>query len=62
VTDQQLLISILHEVGRIIAESLEPGPPDAEQTLTRLIAVLDTEELARSIERLERGRGLRLVK
>ena len=61
-TDQQLLISTLHEVGRIIAETLEPGPPDAEQTLSRLIAVLDTEDLARAIERLEQGHGLRVVK
>ena len=30
------------EAGRIISEYIEPGPRDAEQTLTRLIAVLDT--------------------
>jgi hypothetical protein len=28
--------------GRIISEYIEPGPRHAEQTLTRLIAVLDT--------------------
>ena len=33
-TDQALLISALHEAGRIIGEYIEPGPRDAEQTLT----------------------------
>jgi hypothetical protein len=61
-TDQQLLISTLHQVGRIIAEYLEPGAPGAELTLSRLIAMLDTEDLARSLERLEKGRGLRVVR
>ena len=35
-TDQALLISMLREAGRIIGEYIEPGPRDAEQTLTRL--------------------------
>jgi hypothetical protein len=40
-TDQELLISTLRNAGRIIGEYIEPGPRDAEETLTRLIAVLD---------------------
>ena len=46
---------VRREAGRIISEYIEPGPRDAEQTLTRLIAVLDTQDLARAIERLEKG-------
>jgi hypothetical protein len=61
-TDQQLLVSTVQAAGRIIAEHLEPGGPDAARTLSRLIAVLDTEDLARAIERLEKGHGLRVVK
>jgi len=39
--------------GPEIAEHLEPGaPPQAELTLSWLIAVLDTEDLARAIERV----------
>jgi hypothetical protein len=37
---------------------LEPGPRNAEQTLTQLIAVLDYQDLARAIERLEKGSGV----
>jgi hypothetical protein len=57
-----LLISTLREAGRIIGEYIEPGPRDAEQTLSRLIAVLETQDLARAIERLQKGHGLRVVK
>jgi hypothetical protein len=45
-----------------VAEYMEPGPRDAEQTLNRLIAVLDSQDVARAIERLEKGHGLRVVK
>jgi hypothetical protein len=41
---------------------LERGPRDADETITQLIAVLDTQDLALAIERLEKGYGLRLVK
>ena len=61
-TDQALLISTLREAGRIIGEYIEPGPRDAEKTLTRLIGVLETQDLARAIERIERGHRLRVVK
>jgi hypothetical protein len=61
-TDQQLLVSTIRAAEWIIAEHLEPDGPDAAHTLSRLIAVLDTEEMARAIERLEKKRGLRVVK
>ncbi len=61
-TDQELLISTLREVGQIIDEYIEPGPRGAEQTLSRLIALLETQDLARAIERIENGHGLRAVK
>jgi hypothetical protein len=54
-TDQQLIISALRQVGLIIAEHLElPSACDADEAITRLIAVLDTEELADALNRLER--------
>jgi hypothetical protein len=61
-TDQELLISALREAGQILCEYLEPGPRDADETITQLLAVLDTQELALAIERLEKGYGLRVVK
>jgi hypothetical protein len=46
----------------IIAEHLELKITDADETITQLVAVLDTKELADAIDRLERGFGLRVVK
>src|SRR6476620_5457637 len=54
----ELLILTLRKAGRII----EPGPPDAERTLTRFIAVPDDQEAVGAIDRLEKGHGLRVVK
>jgi hypothetical protein len=51
-TDQQLLVSTVRAAGRIIAEHLEADGSE----------VLDTKDLARAIERLEKGHGLRVVK
>jgi len=61
-TDQELVLSALRQVGLIIAEHLELGMTDADEVITRLVAVMDTNELAEAINRLERGFGLRVVK
>jgi hypothetical protein len=61
-TDQERVISTLRLAGQIVSEYLEPGPHDAEETLRRLIAVLDTQTLSSAIDRLEKGHGLRVVK
>jgi hypothetical protein len=61
-TDEQLLISTVRKAGRIISEYLEPGSRDSAEILNRLIAVLDTEDVARAIERLEKRYGLPVVK
>jgi hypothetical protein len=61
-TDQELIFSALRQVGLIIAEHLESRTGDADETITQLIAVLDTQELAEAMNRVERGYGLRVVK
>jgi hypothetical protein len=62
-TDQQLAVSAIRSAGRIIAEYLEPGQqPNADETLTRLIAVLDTQELGAALDRMEKGFGLKVIK
>ena len=38
------------------------GVTDADDVITKLVAVLDTKELADAINRLERRFGLRVVK
>jgi hypothetical protein len=62
-TDQEIAVAALRTAGQIIAKYVEPGHPrDAEATLNRLIELLDAQELAAAIERLEKGFGLRVVK
>jgi hypothetical protein len=61
-TDQELVLSALRQVGLIVAEHLELGVNDADDAIRKLVAVLDTKELADAINRLERGMGLRVVK
>ncbi len=61
-TDQDLIFCALRQVGVIIGEHLESGSSDADEVVTQLIAVLDTEELAAAMNRVERRSGLRVVK
>ena len=35
----------VRKAGQILGEYIEPGPRDAEETLSRLIAVLDNQDL-----------------
>jgi hypothetical protein len=60
-TDQDLIFCALRQVGLIVAEHIESGSSDADEVVTQLIAVLDTEELAAAMNRVERRSGLRVV-
>jgi hypothetical protein len=60
-TDKEFF-SVLRQVGLIIAEHLEAGAYDADEAIMQLVAVLDTQELADAMNRVERGFGLRVVK
>jgi hypothetical protein len=63
VTDQELVLASLRRVGSILAEHLEAATTsNASEVVAQLVAVLDTQELADAINRLERGYGLRVVK
>lgn len=60
--DQATILIALNEAAFIIAEHLEPGlPRDPVATVKRLIEVLDSQELAAAIKRMDRGHDLRLV-
>lgn len=61
-TDQDFVLTALRQIGLIVADHLETANSDSEETITRLIAVLDTKELADAVTRLERAQGLRVVK
>ena len=61
-TDQELIFSALRQIGLIVAEHLESSTPQADEVISALVAVLDTQELAEAMNRVERGFGLRVVK
>jgi hypothetical protein len=61
--DEAIVIAALDEAALIIGGHLEPGlPRDPVATIKRLIEVLDSQELAAAITRLEKGHGLSVVK
>jgi hypothetical protein len=62
-TDQQILIEAIEKAGVVIVEHIEPGHArDPEQTINRLIAVLDTQDVAGAMTPLKAGFGLKVVK
>ena len=61
--DQETVLNALNEAALIIGDYLEPGlPRDPVATINRLIEVLDSQELAAAIKRVENGCGLKVVK
>jgi hypothetical protein len=56
-TDQQLILAALHQMSLIMAEHLKSGSLDPEETIIRLIAVLDMQELVDAVTRFEREQG-----
>jgi hypothetical protein len=62
-TDQQILMDAIEKAGVIFAKHIEPGRAgDPEQTINRLIAFLDTQEVTGAVKRLKAGFGLKLLK
>jgi len=59
----RLVLAALRQAGSIIAGHLEALlSSDADKVAAELVTVLDTEELADAVNRLERGFGLRVLK
>jgi hypothetical protein len=60
-TDQQILVD--EKAGIVIAEHIEPGHArDPEQTIDRLIAMLDTQEIAEAVKKLKAKSWLKAAK
>jgi hypothetical protein len=59
--DQETLVRTIEDARRILGECIEPGPRDARQTVERLSAVLDRDELMHALDRIRRRRAVRLV-
>jgi hypothetical protein len=59
--DQDMILRAVEDARRILGEYIAPGPHDAMHTVERLLAVLDKDDLLRSLDRMQRRRTLRLV-
>jgi hypothetical protein len=60
-TDQETVLRAVEDARRILGDYNAPRPLDATQTVHRLIAVLDRDELVHALDRMKRRRTLRLV-
>jgi hypothetical protein len=61
--DQQIVTAALNQATMIVGDYLQPGlRVDADETLTRLIEVLDNPMLEAAIRRMEKRVWLRAVK
>ena len=54
-TDQKLIVGTLRQVGVILGEHMEVRTANADEVINELIALLETQELADAMGRLERG-------
>ena len=59
--DQETLLRAVEDARRILGEYIEPGQRDAAETVQRLLAVLDTNDVVHALDRMKRRRVLRLV-
>jgi hypothetical protein len=54
-TDQELTLQAVSNAQRIIEEYLEPRPHDNESLLSRLVEVLDRNDVIAAVSRLRQG-------
>jgi hypothetical protein len=54
-TDQELTLQAVSNARRIIEEYLEPRPHDNESLLSRLVEVLDRNDVVAAVSRLRQG-------
>jgi hypothetical protein len=59
--DQETLLRAVEDARRILGEYIELGQRDAAETVQRLLAVLDKDDVVHALDRIKRGRVLRLV-
>jgi hypothetical protein len=59
--DQETLLRAVEDARRILGEYIEPGQRDAAETVQRLLAVLDKNDVVHALDRIKQGRVLRLV-
>jgi len=61
-TDEELILRAMRNAQLLLAEHIERGPSDAEQTITELLEILDRRDVVAATDRLCREYGLRPLK
>jgi hypothetical protein len=61
-TDEELLIYAMREAQLVLAQHIDRGPRDAEETIAQLLEILDRQDVVKATDRLCRGYGLRPIK
>ena len=59
--DQETVLRTVQDARRVLGEYIDLGPRDPAQTVERLLAVLDRDDLLHALDRINRRRVLRLV-
>jgi len=59
--DQETVLRAIEDARRILGEYIEAGQSDAAQTMERLLAVLDKNDVVHALDRMYRRRVPRLV-
>jgi hypothetical protein len=59
ITDEELIVRAMRDAQLLIAEHIERGAFDAEQTITELMEVIDRQEIIAATNRLCDEFGLR---
>ncbi|MEA2792897.1 MAG: hypothetical protein QOI87_277 [Bradyrhizobium sp.] len=62
VTDQELIVHAMRDAQSLLAEHIERGPTDAEETISQLLEILDRQDVVAATNRLCREQGLRPFK
>jgi hypothetical protein len=61
--DIDIITKAMDDAQQVLHGYIEPGPRDAQQTLQRMIEILDRDDVVAARERMSRGYGqLRVVK
>jgi hypothetical protein len=61
--DIDVIIKARDEVEELLHAYMQPGPPNAEESMQRLIEILDRDDLVAACQRILEGYGrLRVVK
>lgn len=53
-TDQVLVLEAMKAVRAILGSYVEPGPRDCEEAVSRILKIVDREDIVNAVDRLDR--------